>query len=84
MEVVPSVFPSTEVVLKNVARFGADRPEQPQIGIPSENVKQWEVHMQEPVSLFHSGEAPPGRGGVAYIREETVIILATTRCSSVG
>jgi len=32
-EVVPSVLPFMEVVPKNVARVGADRSEQPQIGI---------------------------------------------------
>ena len=36
VRLVPSVLPFTEVVPKNVGRVGADRSEQPQIGIPSQ------------------------------------------------
>ena len=39
-DVVPSALPFTEVVPQNVARHGADRSEQPQIGIPSQFFKR--------------------------------------------
>ena len=49
-EVAHSVLPFTVVVPKNVARVGADRSEQPQIGIPSQFFKRWRVRMQEAAS----------------------------------
>src|SRR6218665_2293840 len=80
-EVVPSVLHFTEVVPKNVARVGADRSEQPQIGFPSQLFKRWRVRRQEAapsepqqkplqsVTLLCGGKAPPCRcHGIDYPR----------------
>src|SRR6218665_496608 len=93
MEVVPSVLPFTEVVPKNVAWVGADRTEQPQIGIPSQLFKQWGVRGQEAALLSLSRSlssrlrcfavVKPHHAGEAYSREATVVSLATS-CSYRG
>src|SRR6218665_1661038 len=75
-EIVPSVLPFMEVVPKNVARVGADRSKQPQIGIPSQLFKRWRVRRQEAapsepqqkplqsLTLLFRGKAPPCRRGI--------------------